>query len=86
MTQTRITWEDGTSIEKILASVWPEGQSVDAFCQLMIDAQPTVGQCHSWAGCPGFSKKAGRASHGEQVCKQHPSTISVLVLTSGFLH
>ena len=40
---------------------------------------------HLWAGSPGFYKKAGWASHGEQASEEHPSMASASAPASRFL-
>ena len=51
----------------------------------MEDRPPHCGWCYPWAGGLGLCKKAGWASHGEQVSKQHSSMTSTSTSASRIL-
>jgi hypothetical protein len=54
-----------------------------AFSQLVIKGgKAPCGWDHLWAGSLGFYKKAGLASQGKQVSKEHPSMASASVPAS----
>jgi hypothetical protein len=59
------------------------------FSWLLIDmGEPNLWHCrhcHCWASGPGWYKKAGWASHGEQANEQHSSIASASVPVSRFL-
>lgn len=60
LTQTRVTLEEGTSVEALSPSDWPV-QVTETFHSLMIDLRGLAhcGWCHTWTGDTGLYKKTG---------------------------
>lgn len=60
LSQTRVAWEDGTSVEELLPSVWPVGMSMEHFLNqcLRWESPAHYRQGHLRAGGPGLCKTA----------------------------
>lgn len=71
--------------QKILLSAWPVGKPVAHFLDYRLKWESLVhcGRCHHCTGGPELYKKAGRASHVEQVSEHRPSMASASALPLG---